>query len=145
MSRPKKLHNCRITVRYPHIYLVALGSSSGAEFRVTERNGTRKPGVVRFSGRRPDLHGNPMGTLVLDEEKFNTWFDGQTLLPNMKTAEAAAKWMVSNTEDVYFGCPICLFTTKNWDEYQAHVANKGNWILEQFELEVEEVENGNKD
>lgn len=147
MGRPKKQRNYKITVRYPHIYLVALGSSLQAEFRVTEREkgDVRKPGTLRFSGRRPDVRGAPIGTLVLDDAKMQEWFGGRKMMPNMKDAETAAKWMVANSDDIYFGCPICLFKTKSWEEYQAHIATKGDWVLGQFEIDVEEVGNGDTD
>jgi len=148
MGRPRKIRNYEFKIIYPHIYLIGVGGSKGAEFRVTERpkGDATRPMTLRFTGRRPDPEtvGETMGVMVIDDKLFETTFAGKTLMPNMATAEKAAKWMVENNEDVYFGCPICGFRTKKYEEYQTHIADKGRWILGQFEIEVSEVENGDK-
>jgi len=45
--------------------------------------------------------------------------------------------MVRNIQYIHFGCPICTFRTKKYEEYLAHVAQKGKWILGQFDVAVE--------
>ena len=141
----------KLHVTYPKIYLIADKGEQGASIRVTDREkepGIR-PGEVHFSGRRPDQEGNPLGTLVIDEEMWKQWFGNRARLPHMDTAVKAAEWMVTNCKGIHYGCPICLFRTKSYDDYLAHIREIGAWVQKQFKVDVEllqlEGEDGDSD
>ena len=124
-------------ITYPHIYLVADGGEKGASIRITKRDEHGRPGEVHFAGRRPDQFGQPMGTLVIDDELWEKWFGHRERLPHMDTALKAAQWIVANCTNIYFGCPLCLFRTKSYDEYLEHIRGIGKWVMEQFKVQVE--------
>lgn len=126
--------------KFTKIYLVATGGAAGTEFRVAERVGKARPASVQFSVTKTVGPDNlPIGTLVLDEQLWNTWFGGKSLLPGMETAEQASNTMVSTTPEIFYGCPLCDWLTKDLAEHRRHVSEHANKLIQFLDFELEEI------
>lgn len=77
-------------------------------------------------------------TLVIDDAKWDAWFGKRKKMDNMKTAEIAAETLVSQHQNIYYGCPLCTIRGKVKAEIDRHVAEHINKWLSQFRVEVEE-------
>jgi hypothetical protein len=77
-----------------------------------------------------------MGTLVLDEATWNRWWQGTDLLPGYATVEEAAERIVQANDNVYYGCPYCLFRSKDAQASQEHITTHVNRLLGQLQIEV---------
>jgi len=133
----------KLHITYPFIYLIALPAFKRAGIRVANRQYnekgelTHKPAQVYFAGNRVQPHGQALGTLVVDEAMWTKWFGNREKLPHMDTAEKACRWIVKNNDGVFYGCPLCDFRTKDYENYKAHMASKDAWLLKQFDIIVE--------
>jgi len=126
---------------YDSIYLVATDEERASSHRVTEREGPKRPGEVKFSGVFPmGTSDETYGTLVLDEEKWKEWFGRRQKLEGMMTAKEAAETLVSQHAHIYYGCPLCIFRSSDAEEAKAHIHEHINKFVQQFRIEME-VEN----
>lgn len=125
--------------KFNKLYMVAARGSASAEVRVAEREGKARPAVVQFAVCKTEGPENePVGALVLDEEIWKKWFGGKKLLPDMETAHSAAHWMVNNMPEVYYGCPLCAYKTKDEAEHTAHATDHTNRLLQFLDIEFTE-------
>ena len=123
------------------IYLVARGEAARTEVRVTQRvpDSPVKPAVCRFMVVSTDAQDNPVGTLVLTEDLWKTWYGNykpEEFMPGMASAMEAAETMVQRIPDVYYGCPLCEFSSKSFPEALRHGDAEAERLLKFFDVEV---------
>ncbi len=127
---------------YDKIYLVQLGTG-GKQVLVSTGDWRAEPRVdpkyVQFFPTERNTDGETIGTLILDEDLWESWYTNpedpakkRDMLPGFDTALNAAIRMVKNSSDIFFGCPFCLFRTKDIDAYWEHVDNHSLAILKMF-------------
>jgi len=128
----------KFTVKYNKIYLVAIGQSIHTELRVTNRDGVGSPpATCMFSGARADAGGNPMGTLVIDDPLWQSWYSKyNNYIPGMETAKSAAEKMVRENSNIHYGCPLCPSIFPSLAEAQAHTESEVLRLIEQFDVKV---------
>jgi hypothetical protein len=122
-------------LKYNDIYLVAVGQGIHSEHRVT--GGAGRPGVIQFAGMRPDENGEPMGTLVLNEKKWNEWFGKREKLTHLETAAMAAQWFVEHVPYIKYGCPFCATRFSDYETMKEHIEMEAENIFKMFDV-VEE-------
>lgn len=127
---------------YEKLYLIQVGSG-GKEVLVSLGDWRAEPRIdpayVRFFPTERTSDGETIGTLILDEDVWEEWYTNppdpakkRDMLPGFETAMSAATNMVKQSADIYFGCPFCLFRTKDVDKYWEHVDNHSLTILKMF-------------
>jgi len=132
----------KVTLKFNKIYLVGHGEGARTEVRVTKRveGSPIRPATCQFLVTGVDERGSPLGTLVLTEELWKQWYGKyktNEFMPGMQTASQAAKTMVEGNEYVFYGCPLCNFRTKKYEEVQAHLEEEGARLLRFFDVNVE--------
>jgi uncharacterized C2H2 Zn-finger protein len=123
--------------KYDRIYLVASDTQIHAKIIVTTKEPNRKPGMIRFLGMAQGSSG-PVGTLVLSEEVWQSWFGGREMLPGFETAAGAARILVAKRTNISYGCPLCTLTFSTEEEMRAHVDNHVSSLLKDFTIESDE-------
>jgi len=131
-----------VKLTFKVIYLVGRGDAANTEVRVTVRpdDGVTKPATCRFVALSTDERANRLGTLVLTEELWKSWYGkyrAKDFMPGMGTAENAAETMVRNISGVFYGCPLCNFRTKDRQAAQEHADQEAARILHFFDVTVE--------
>jgi hypothetical protein len=128
----------KIKASFPHIYLVGYDSDKGSSHRVTERSGPAKPKECAFFGNVGTENSEvTYGTLVIDETLWQKWYGDGPFIKGMETAANAAQTLIRLT-GVYYGCPLCSFRTKKYEESAKHIDEHVNRFMTQFQIEVEE-------
>ena len=129
----------KIKANFPHIYLVAYDSDKTSSHRVTERNGPAKSKECAFFGNVSTENSEiTYGTLVIDEMLWKKWYDNGPFVKGMETAANAANTLM-HLPGVYYGCPLCSFRTKRYDESVKHIDEHVNRFITQFDFEVEDL------
>lgn len=133
--------NPNLSLEYNKIYLVAQGSAAHMEIRVTQRKegDPTPPATCQFVALGRDENDNPLGTLELSEDLWKEWFGKYRkgdFLPGMETAASAAESMVQRNEHIWYGCPLCNFRTKNYEESKRHIEEEGKKVLQMFDVKL---------
>lgn len=124
---------------FPHIYLVAYDADKTSSHRVTERNGVAKAKECAFFGNVATENSDvTYGTLVIDEDLWKKWYKDGPFVKGMETAANAAQTL-THLSGIYYGCPLCSYRTKRYEESVKHIAEHVNRFITQFEFEAEET------
>lgn len=134
----------KVELTYKSIYLVAVGESINGDHRVTARPAAGRPKTVRFLGRQVGANGEPMGTLVLNEELWQRWYENDELLAGFETAAKAARTLVARNAHILYGCPLCGFTCGTAKASKQHIEQHGQRVLDMFEVKIRRNKSGNK-
>lgn len=129
----------KVILHYDDIYLVGTNEERTSAHRVTERDSRGRPGVVEFTGNYPEVNGEETyGVLVLNEELWERWFGKREKLVHMATADLAATCLVQEHPNIYYGCPLCTYKSKNREQAKTHIEEHANKFFKQFRVEVVE-------
>jgi len=129
----------RIHLTYNKLYLVATNEEKSSSFRVTPRDSYGRPGEISFSGNFPLGNGvDTYSTLVLDDENWDRWFSKREKLDGFHTAAEAAETLVRNFPSISYGCPLCIYRSKNLEDARNHIDEHINKYVSQFDVTVDE-------
>lgn len=143
MASRRKVNNP--VVEYNRIYLIAFAGQSASKHHVTQRKQvgvdkyghpkySRTVGKLQFSGNRT-FGEQAVGTLEFNNDMYQDWFSKyEGFIDGFETAEAAAINLTKNVNEIYFGCPLCEFRTKDISSYKEHVNKHMNAIIQSVDV-----------
>lgn len=130
-----------LRAKFNKLYLVGVRNEASGEHRVAEREGKARPASIQFTiSKTVGADNQPVGTLVIDEVFWKERFGGKKLLPGMGTAAEAAETLVGEA-NIFFGCPLCEFLTKDREEHTKHIAEHTSRLLEYLDIQLVEEPN----
>ena len=125
-----------LEAKYHNIYLVAYKGSKSSAHRVAERKtkGVAPKTISFFGNYVTEIPDETYSTLVLNEDLWQQWFKNEKFLPGFATAKEAAETLVKTETDIFYGCPICSFHTKDFESAQKHIEEHATKFITQFEI-----------